>query len=187
MLNDNMSHAEQEDEVIFETKVFDVVKRYQIGHSGKKLTRFVIRNRGAVAILPILDDGRIVLVRQYRSPAQRYIYEIPAGTREIGEEPLITATRELIEETGYHAERIWLMTHFFSSPGIFQEELYLFKATGLTPGDSHLEDGEDLEVRLFTKDELRRMICAGEIEDGKTLLALLTLFTPDEFFSEQRN
>ncbi|MDD3587482.1 MAG: NUDIX hydrolase, partial [Thermoguttaceae bacterium] len=139
------------------------------------------------AILPIGDDGRIVLVRQYRSPAQRYIYEIPAGTRETGEEPITTATRELIEETGYHAERSWLMTHFFSSPGIFQEELYLFKATGLTPGNSHLEDGEDLEVRLFTKDELRHMIRDGEIEDGKTLLALLSLFSTDDFFNERQN
>lgn len=186
MLNDHVNQMD-DDEVLFQTKVFDVVKRYQIGRSGRKLTRFVIRNRGAVAILPILDDGRVVLVRQYRSPARRYIYEIPAGTREAGEEPIVTATRELTEETGFHADRIWLMTHFFSSPGIFQEELYLFKATGLTPGESQLEDGEDLEVRLFTKDELRHMVCTGEIEDGKTLLAILTLFVPDDFFSERQN
>lgn len=165
-----------EDEVIFKTKIFDIVQRYQIGQSGQKHVRYVIRNKGAVAILPILPDGRIILLKQFRSPTQRYIYEIPAGTREIGEDPLTTAKRELIEETGYHAGKMEPMYSFFSSPGIFQEMLYLFKATDLVPGQQALEEGEDITLCYFTRDEIKKMLKAGEFNDGKTILALLTLF-----------
>ena len=177
MLNpEKRSDDFSEDEVIFKTKIFDVVQRYQIGQSGQKHIRYVIRNKGAVAILPILPDGRIILLKQFRSPAQRYIYEIPAGTRDIGEEPLVTANRELIEETGFHAGKMEPMYSFFSSPGIFQEMLYLFKATDLVPGKQALEEGEDITLCYFSRDELKQMLNSGEIEDGKTLLALLTLF-----------
>ncbi|MDO5553512.1 MAG: NUDIX hydrolase [Planctomycetia bacterium] len=180
---DQKDVAHQEDEILFHTRIFDVVKRYQKGHSGRMLERYVVRNPGAVAILPILPDGRILLLKQYRSPTKKYIYEIPAGTREQGEEPILTASRELIEETGYHAGKIVPMTSFYSSPGIFQERLYLFKATELVPGPNALEDGEDITLYPVSPEDVKRMIRSGEIEDAKTLLALLSLFTTEDLFA----
>lgn len=172
----------QGDEILFHTRIFDVVKRYQKGHSGRMLERYVVRNPGAVAILPLLPDGRILLLKQYRSPTKKYIYEIPAGTREAGEEPIVTASRELHEETGYRAGKIVPMTSFYSSPGIFQERLYLFKATDLSPGRNSLEDGEDIALYPVTPEEAKKLIRSGEIEDAKTLLALLSLFTTEDLF-----
>ena len=165
-----------DDEVLFKLNCFEVVKRYQIGQSGKKHDRYVIRKKGAVAILPIMPDGQVILIKQWRAPAQRYIYEIPAGTMEPGEDPATTAGRELIEETGWHAGKIEKMTSFFSSPGIFQEKLHLFRATELTPGKTHQEDGEDIIICPVTKRQAKKMLLNGEIEDAKTILALLTLF-----------
>ncbi len=165
-----------EDEVIFQTKIFDVVQRYQTGLSGERHKRYVVRNKGAVAILPIMPDGRIILIKQFRSPAQKYIWEIPAGTRELNEDPLHTANRELIEETGYKAGNMTLLYKFFSSPGIFQEYLYLYKATDLVQREQQLEDGEDLTLYYKTKEEVLAMLKDGTIEDAKTILALLTLF-----------
>lgn len=180
MLNEEKNGNDTtEDKILFQTRIFDVVERYQIGQSGKRHPRYVVRNKGAVAILPILPDGRIILIKQFRSPAQRYIYEIPAGTREIGEDPLKTACRELIEETGYHAGKMDLLCSFYSSPGIFQEELFLYRATELVPGESAMEDGEDITLVIVDRDQIRSMIRNGEIHDGKTLLALLTIFFPD--------
>lgn len=163
------------DEIIFETRIFDVVRRFQSCPNGEKQERFVVRNRGAVALLPVLDDGSVVLIRQYRAPTAGYIYEIPAGTREPGEEPIITAARELVEETGYRAGKIVPLYSFYSSPGIFQEKLHLFLATELTPGPTALESGEDITTVIKTKEEIAEMLRKGEIEDAKTILALLTL------------
>ncbi|MDO4586988.1 MAG: NUDIX hydrolase [Planctomycetia bacterium] len=171
-LNIDLQNPEDEP-VLFKTKIFDIVEKYQKGRSGKMLKRFIVRHPGAVAILPILPDGRIILIKQYRIAVGQYLYEIPAGTREPHEEPLVTAKRELIEETGFHAGSVDLLTTFFTSPGIFREKLYLYLATNLTPGQAALEDGEDLTLHFFNRDEIKKMILRGEIKDGKTLLALL--------------
>lgn len=160
-------------EILFRSRLFQVEKRFQTGRSGKQLERHVILHPGAVGILPLLDDGRVVMIRQYRIAVDEVLVEIPAGTLEPNEEPIRTAARELTEETGYTAKTIEPMTTIFSSPGILQETLHLFVATGLVPGETDLEDGEDIQLLILTWDEIRKMIAAGEIRDAKTLVALL--------------
>lgn len=162
-----------EEKELFSCRIFRVLERFQRGRSGAIHKRYVVAHPGGVGILPITDDGRVILVRQYRTAVGRRIVEIPAGTRESGEEPIETARRELIEETGYRAKNLSLIASFWSSPGFLSEKINLVLATGLTAGESSLEDGEDLSVFSVDSKEIRRMIHAGEIEDGKTLVALL--------------
>lgn len=159
-------------EILFQSKLYRIEKTWQTGRSGKQLERHVIVHPGAVGVLPILDDGRVVLVKQYRVAIDDYLIELPAGTLEPGEEPIVTAQRELIEETGYTAGTIKPLITFYTSPGILREQLHLFVATELVPGETALEDGEDIELHISTWAEIREMIARGEITDGKTLIGL---------------
>jgi ADP-ribose pyrophosphatase len=159
-------------EILFQSRLFHVEKRFQTGRSGQQLERHVIVHPGAVGIVPILDDGRVVLLRQYRAAVDSYLIEIPAGTLEPNEVPTITARRELIEETGYRAEKIEPMIVIYSSPGILREKLHIFTAIGLTPGETALEDGEDIQHLIVTWNEIRGMLARGEISDAKTLIGL---------------
>ena len=95
-----MSDSQQPEEVLLHCRIFDIIKKYQIGQSGKKHERFVVRHPGGVAILPVLSENEVVLIRQYRSAVDQYIYELPAGTREKGEDIRHTAERELIDNAG---------------------------------------------------------------------------------------
>jgi len=160
-------------EILFQSKLYRIEKTWQTGRSGQQLERHVIVHPGAVGILPLLDDGRVVLLRQYRVAVDAYLIELPAGTLEPGEEPIVTARRELIEETGYTAGKMEPLITFYSSPGILRERLHLFVATNLTPGESALEDGEDIELFIAEWDEIRDLIARGEITDAKTLIGLL--------------
>jgi len=160
-------------DILFTSKLFKVVRRFQTGRSGNPLERHLILHPGAITVLPILDDGRVVLLKQYRVAVEKHLIELPAGTREPDEEPIITAGRELVEETGYIAGKIEPLTVFYSSPGILHEEMHLFLATDLKPGPSHLEDGEDIQLLLADWSEVRRLIFSGEIQDAKTLVGLL--------------
>ncbi len=158
---------------LFKSRVFEIVERQQRGRSGKLLQRHIVKHPGAVGIVPVLPDGRVALIRQYRISVNQMIYEIPAGTREQGEEPIVTARRELIEETGYRCENLKPLTSIFTSPGILQEELFLFLATELTAGENALEDGELIELEPKTWSEIDEMIDSGAIQDSKTLVGLL--------------
>lgn len=170
MDNNITSEAEP---ILFQGRIFNVVERKQTGRSGKTLTRQVVKHPGAVGIIPILPDGRVLLIDQYRITFQRNIFEIPAGTREIGEDPLVTAKRELIEETGYRADKIELLTPIYTSPGILQEELILYIATDLVEGQSAPEDGERITLAPKTWAEIDQMLDANEIVDAKSLVGLL--------------
>jgi ADP-ribose pyrophosphatase len=160
-------------EILYQSKLYHIEKTWQTGRSGQQLERHVIVHPGAVGILPLLDDGRVVLLRQYRVAVDAYLIELPAGTLEPGEAPIVTAHRELIEETGYAAGKMEPLITFYSSPGILREKLHLFVATDLTPGESALEDGEDIEQFVADWDEIREWIARGEITDAKTLIGLL--------------
>jgi len=159
-------------EILFQSKLYRIEKTWQTGRSGQALERHVIVHPGAVGVLPLLDDGRVVLLRQYRIAVDSYLIELPAGTLEPGEEPITSARRELIEETGYTAGKIEPLITFYSSPGILREQLHLFVATELTPGKTALEDGEDIEPLIVTWQDIRKMIAGGEITDAKTLIGL---------------
>ena len=165
---------EQNDrEIVFTCPIFKLEKTWQTGRSGKRHTRYVIRHPGGVGILPILPGGELLLVKQFRIAVGRFIYEIPAGMKEPGEEPLLTAQRELKEETGYTAGKWTPYPAFYASPGYLDEKLTLFLAEDLTPGESALEDGENLSLVSVPLERALKMIDSGEIEDGKTVGAIL--------------
>ncbi len=140
--------------------------------AGSHIRKFV-RHPGAVVIVPILDDGRIVLIRSFRASVNRVIYELPAGTLEADEEPALTADRELIEETGYEASLIRPLGSFLTSPGLSDELMHAFAASGLTHVGQSLEDNEDIEVEPVSADEAFAMLDDGRLSDAKSMLALL--------------
>ncbi|MGP1310114.1 MAG: NUDIX hydrolase [Phycisphaerales bacterium] len=136
-------------------------------------TRQFVRHPGAVVIVPVLDDGRLVLIRSYRAAVNETIFEFPAGTLEPGEPPATTAGRELIEETGYEARTIVPLGEFLTSPGLSDERMHAFAATGLTHVGQDLEDNEDIEVVPTPADEVFAMLRDGRLVDAKSMLALL--------------
>ena len=142
---------------------------------GKVMQRELVHYNGAAVILPVLDDGRIVLIRNYRFSVNEYLYELPAGMLEVGEDPLECARRELIEETGYRAGKLEKLSSFASSPGVSDEIMHAFLATELTDGTQELEAHEDIHVEVFAPQEVRRMLSDQTIRDGKTI-AILCLY-----------
>ena len=143
------------------------------GSDGTMLRREVVRHPGAVVILPVLDDGRIVLIRNHRPSLDRPLYELPAGTLEPPEEPLACAGRELIEETGYQAATIRPLGRFYTSPGLSDELMWAFVATGLSHVGQRLEPDERLTVHPFAAAAALGMIDSGDLVDGKSMLTLL--------------
>lgn len=140
--------------------------------NGRTATREIVKHQGAVAVLPLTEDGKMIAVRQYRKALERSIVEIPAGKLEKGEEPLACAKRELEEETGYTAARYEHISSFYTSPGFADELLHLYMATGLQAGTMRLDEDEFVEVMALTLEEAQDMHRRGEIRDAKTVLAL---------------
>jgi ADP-ribose pyrophosphatase len=138
---------------------------------GRPAEREVVHHRGAVAVVPVAPDGRIVLVRQWRHAMERALWEIPAGTRDEDEEPSRTARRELEEETGYTARSWHSLGEACVSPGYSREMLWFYLATDLTEGETSTDPDEKLDVRLFEPGEILRLVTAGAT-DMKTLAGL---------------
>jgi ADP-ribose pyrophosphatase len=149
-------------------RLFDVVVERWGEHE-----REVVRHAGAVGIVAVDADERVVLVRQRREAARAVLLELPAGTREDGEEPLATARRELEEETGLRGGRWRELARFWTSPGFVREEMTLFLAEGTEEGEASLQDDEDVEIERIAVGELPARL--GEIADAKTLVGLLLL------------
>jgi ADP-ribose pyrophosphatase len=142
------------------------------------VTRDIVRHGGSVVILAI-DDARkkdplIVLERQYRRAAGQFLYEVPAGKIDPNEDRLVAAKRELAEETGFRAKKWTKLVRYYASPGFLAEWMQVFLAEGLTPGETNFDEDERLEVMLVPFSELLRLIDAGKILDGKTLIAAMT-------------
>jgi ADP-ribose pyrophosphatase len=159
--------------ILLQTRLFRVVEESYESPDGRRHVRQIVRHPGAVAILPILDDGRICLIENFRLAVGQTLLELPAGTCEAGEAPIETARRELAEETGYRAGQIEPLAQCVMSPGILDERMHLFIATQLTPGPQALEGGEQITPRPTTWDDALRMIREGQIRDAKTLVGLL--------------
>ncbi|NLJ77799.1 MAG: NUDIX hydrolase [Tissierellia bacterium] len=135
--------------------------------------REIVEHPGSVGIIPITDDGHMILVKQFRKPIEKTILEIPAGKIEINEEPRETAKRELIEETGYSSNNLEFVLEFYTSPGFSNEKMYLFLATDLSKGEACPEYGEYIEVEKIKIDTLMDRIGKGEISDSKTIISIL--------------
>jgi ADP-ribose pyrophosphatase len=160
-------------DVLLETKRFCIVRQRRMLANGKEFVRDTVQHAGSVVIIPLLDDGRVCLLRNYRLAVGETLVELPAGTLDRDEPPLKTAARELAEETGYNAARIEPLTEFLMSPGILNERTYVYVATGLAPGAAALEPGEEIETFLADWEEALGMIDDGRIVDAKTVAAML--------------
>lgn len=164
--------------VVFECPLFRVRHDKLVEPSGKHAERDVIRHNGSVVILALdssksKKDPWIVIERQYRHAANQYLWELPAGKLEAGEDALAGAQRELDEETGYRAKKWRPLVEYFASPGFLGESMKVFLAEGLIPGDAHPEDDEQIEFRLVKLSDVLKMIEKGAILDGKTLTSVL--------------
>ena len=140
---------------------------------GREADFEIVRHPGGAAVLPVLDDGRIVLIRQFRPAVGSHILELPAGKLDEGEAPEVCALRELEEETGYRAGQLESLGKMWTAVGFCDELLHLYLARDLTPGSRALEPNEFIEPVTVTLDEALELIERDEIRDGKTQLALL--------------
>jgi ADP-ribose pyrophosphatase len=164
---------------IYEGRIFNVTVETVTLPSGHLLKAEIVRHPGSVVLLPVTSEGRIVLVRQYRHAIGRWVWELPAGSLKAGEHPEEAAIRECHEEIGLVPAKVERLGAFFPTPGYCDEEMIVFRATGLRepgPGDQAKPDeDEDLEPKAFDPDDLRRMVAIGEIVDLKTVAGLLLL------------
>ncbi len=141
--------------------------------NGHVTQRDVVRHPGAVAIVPILDDGRVALIRQFRYATGKTLLEIPAGTLEQGEPPLECAARELREETGYDAKELEPLLRCFMVPGYSDEVIHFFVARSLSVVGDDPEIDEEITLELYSQEEVRKMIEENVIEDSKTIVGIL--------------
>jgi ADP-ribose pyrophosphatase len=160
-------------EVLVAGKRFRVERREVAKRDGGSEKREMIVHPGCVVLLPVLDDGQIVLIRNQRFTVGRTLWELPAGTLDPGESPEHCAARELEEETGYRATRLTPLLEFYTAPGVSDERAYVFVADGLVPAQQHLDDTEQIEVHKKTADQVMGMLRAREIEDAKSIASLL--------------
>ena len=159
---------------VYQCRLFSVTEDEAVDpKTGFTIKRSVVRHAGSAVMMPVDEKKRILLVRQYRLPAEKYLWELPAGKVDPGETPLQAARRELAEDTGYKARKWTKLASYFASPGFVQERMTIYLATGLTAGRATPMDDEQIEARWFTRKELSALIAAGKIEDGKTMVGFL--------------
>jgi ADP-ribose pyrophosphatase len=157
---------------ITRTPIFWVTLDRAIDPSGFEIKRAIVQHGGSAVMMPVDNRGRILLVRQYRLPAQGYLWELPAGRVDEGETVLQAAKRELKEETGNTAKKWTKLATFFPSPGFLAEKMTIFLATGLTAGKSTPMEDERIEARWFSVREIEESIDAGKIIDAKTMIGI---------------
>ncbi len=164
-------------EMIYQGKVFGLRRDEVEEPSGLRATREVITHPGSVVVLPVLPDGKIVMIRQYRHATRQYMWELVAGRKEPEETPKQGAARELLEETGYRARKFKVFLDVFPTPGFLEERMYLLLAEGLTAGAAQPEEDEKIEVRAYRVNELKQMIKSGRLRDAKSIAGILYYLT----------
>lgn len=158
---------------VYKGRVFEVWSEPVSLPSGRRAGRDVVRHPGSVAVLPVDERGRVLLLRQFRHAVGGVIWEIPAGTLEPGERPLLCARRELLEETGYRARRWKKLTTIYASPGILDERLHLYAAWDLTRGTPRPQADEDIVCRWVSMERALSMVRSGRLADSKSICAVL--------------
>lgn len=163
-------------EQLYAGKIFSLVVDEVEYPSGNRGIREVASHPGGAVVVPLFEDGSMLLVHQFRYPMKKHLYELPAGKLDAGEDPAVCAARELEEETGYIAGTIERLTAIYTTPGFCNEQLHIYLATNLrkSPHGQRLEEGElDLTVRQLPLEEAVAMIEKGDIVDGKTICGVL--------------
>lgn len=158
-------------ETVYNGKVFDI-RVDEIREGDAVYKRDIVVHKGSAVIVPVFDDGTVALARQYRHAAGKSLLELPAGTLELGEDPLTGAVRELEEEIGVTAAKIEKLCEFYVSPGFLTEKMHVYLATELTDVGQKLEPDEILTIERYSFDRLNSMIASGEIEDAKTIVGI---------------
>ena len=158
---------------VYRCSLFSVTENEATDRTGWKLKRNVVRHPGSAVMMAVDADNRVMLVKQYRLPADRYLWELPAGKIDEGETAFEAAKRELVEETGLRAKKWKRLVEFYPSPGFLEEKMTIYLATELKQGESKPMDDERIETRWFTKQELREAIRKNSIRDAKTMIAFL--------------
>ncbi|MBY0376079.1 MAG: NUDIX hydrolase [Bryobacteraceae bacterium] len=153
--------------------LFRVTEDVIIDPDGFEMKRAIVRHNGSAVVMPVDEKRRILLVRQYRVPAQAKVWELPAGKIDEGETALAAAKRELKEETGLRAKQWKRIANYWASPGFLEEKMNLYLATGLTHGEAEWADDERIEMRWFSERELDQAVSRQKIIDGKTLIGFL--------------
>jgi ADP-ribose pyrophosphatase len=162
-----------DEQTLLKTRRFTVVEKTVTRADGQVASVQYVKHFGSVAILPLLDDGSVCLIRSRRLTVEETLIEVPAGTRELDESPLETARRELAEETGYRAASFEELLAYFPSPGVLSERMWIFVAKGLSAGPPAREANEEIENLVVSWDEALAMVDKRQIHDGKTIVALL--------------
>lgn len=155
---------------LLKNKLFTIVEEVAHDPNGFEIHRSIVRHPGSAVMMAIDEQERILLVKQFRLPAEADLWELPAGRLDPGESPLEAAKRELREETGYHAETWTQLVSYWPSPGYVAERMNLFLAENLTAGEQQPMDDERIETRWFAKEEVGDWIHSGKIIDGKTII-----------------
>lgn len=163
-------------QTIYEGKIFGIRRDEVIEPSGVRATREVITHPGSVVVLPVLPDGRILMIRQYRHATRQYLWELVAGRIDAGENPLQAAARELIEETGYRAKKFRIFLDIFPTPGFLEERMFILLAEGLIAGAAEPEDDEKIISRVYNRKKLEEMIHTGKLRDAKSIAGILYYF-----------
>ncbi len=161
---------------IYAGPVFGIRRDEVIEPTGVRATREVVTHPGSVVVLPVLPDGRILLIRQYRHATRQYLWELVAGRMDPGETPKVAAARELIEETGYRAKHMRLFLDVFPTPGFLEERMFILLAEGLTAGEAQPEEDEKIVSHAYNRRQLEEMIHGGKLRDAKSVAGILYYF-----------
>ena len=159
-------------EIVYDGPVFRV-RKHRVETPAGESVRDIVEHSGGSIMVAITDEGKVLMVRQYRKAFEKALLELPAGKADPGETPEVTAAREFSEETGYTASEVKPLLSFYPTCGYSNEDLYIFICRGLTPGETHWDDSECLEILEYEPDELIGMIMRNEIKDAKTIIGLL--------------
>ena len=157
----------------YKCSIFSVSEDHAVEPGGFQIRRAVVHHGGSAVMMPVDENRRLLLVRQYRLPARASLWEFPAGRVDPGETLLAAARRELLEETGYRARNWKKLVSFYASPGYVSEKMTIFLATGLTAGQARPMEDEKIHCRWFTAAELDGLVGSGKIVDAKTLVGFL--------------
>lgn len=159
-------------ELVYKGPVFNV-RKHVVEARGGEAVRDVVEHVGGAIMVAVTPEGKVLMERQFRKPLEKEFLELPAGKADPNEDPIVTATRELKEETGYTAGSVKHLVSFYPTCGYSNEHLHIYICKDITPGEKNWDPDEDIEIIEYDPDEIINMILAGEIEDSKAIIGIL--------------